>query len=135
MILKVNENVIMDIIIETNFIKKCVKKEYQERLIFEILSKKHREKAIYKFAHNAHCILNKTCKKISLDDLRCSLSKFDNNVECYLILNSTNEGTIIPLQRAFKLLLDSRLCAILIIDNTIIIKEECEGTPTFYLSL
>ncbi len=125
----------MDFIIETSFIKKCVKKEYQERLIFEMLSKKHREKAIYKFAHNAHCILSKTCKKISIDDLKCILSKLDNNVECYLILNSTNEGTILPLHKAFKLFLDSYLCAILIIDNTIIIKEECEGTPTFYLSL
>lgn len=125
----------MDVIIETSFIKKCVKKEYQERLIFEFSSKKHREKAIYKFAHNAHCILNNTCQKILLDDLMCILSKFDNNVECYLILNSTNEGTILPLHKALKLFFDSYLCAILIIDNTIIIKEECEVTPTFYLSL
>ena len=53
----------MDFSIENKFVKEYIKKEYQERLLFELQSKKHREKAIARFAHSSETILKDCFRK------------------------------------------------------------------------
>ena len=55
----------MDFDIEIGFVKKYIKKEYQDRLIFELKSKKHREKAVSRFSHFSENILKNSFKGTS----------------------------------------------------------------------
>ena len=47
----------MDFSIENDFVKRAIKKDYQERIIFELQSQKYREKAIDRLSHSPETIL------------------------------------------------------------------------------
>lgn len=125
----------MDFDIETLFIKKSVKKEYQERISFELKSKKHREKAISRFAHSANILLKN-------DFINCDISSFisqfvqNKSLEtCYIISNGLYDGESLPILEAVEFCQQSYMTVILISSEFIAVKEEAEkGAPMIFVS-
>ena len=121
----------MDFDIETHFVRKCVKKEYQERVLFELKSKKHREKAISRFAHSAETVLNSSFLKYSFSNFT---NKFIQNADvknCYVISNGLYDGHNLPIQEAVEFCQESYMTVILISSEFIAIKEEFEKSVPF----
>ena len=125
----------MDVNIETNFVRTCVRKEYQDRLIFELQSNKRREKALSKFAHSSKTILQEQFVTTTMSNLRNNLSSLANSTEhCYIISGGINDGITMALRDAIKQLETSYMLVILISQNFIVVKEEAEGnTPLVML--
>lgn len=121
----------MNINIETEFVKKHIKKEYQERLIFELQSKKHREKALCRFAHSSELILKGHFLKIqtapTFNNLSFNADFFEN---CYIISGGENDGITLPFGDAIEFCKTSYMVAILITSKLVIVKEECENKDT-----
>ena len=78
---------------EEKFVKMFILKQYQDRLLFELNSKK-REKAIDRFSHNAKNVLKENLilmqgANIKIEDVKKVLNIHKNSKEVYLIsLNS-----------------------------------------------
>ena len=126
----------MDFNIEVDFVKKYIKKDFQDRLIFELQSKKHRERAIDRFSHFSQKILNncfKCCNMLQIQELVCE--KYDVKEKCYIISGDENDGKILFLHDAVKSCQDSYTAMILISEKFVLVKEELEKTPIFYLSI
>lgn len=122
--------------IESEFVKKHIKKEYQERLIFELQSKKHREKALSRFSHNSQLILkNHFEKTTAIPTTRNLPFEIDFSEKCYIISSDENDGIFIPLIDAIKFCEQSYMAVILITSKVVIIKEEYEnGKPFFFVA-
>lgn len=121
---------------ELNFVKLYVKKIYQNRLIFELSSPKHRERAISRFSHNAFSLLNISLVTYQgLDDIRSYLYKTIKKCEKIHILSlDDNDGKCMIFQNAFEYCLNSYMVVILVCEHFAIIKEEVtQGTPKMYL--
>ena len=124
----------MDFNIEISFVKKYVKKEYQERLIFELQSKKHREKAISRFSHFSKRILNNCFEECGLSEINALLIKKDANEKCYIISHDKNDGKMLLLVDAVEYCKNSYMTVILIFDGFVIVKEELERSTLFLVS-
>jgi len=125
----------MNFDIEIGFVKKYIKKEYQERLIFELQSKKHREKAISRFSHFAENILNASFKKfdiLEIQNLVCE--KNDAEAKCYIISSDEHDGKSLVLSDALECCKNSYMTIILISEKFVLVKEEYEKKGTFLLS-
>ena len=59
----------MDRTVEERFIRQYVKEDRQERLLFELFSKKNRKKALSRFAHGAELLLKPGYRKCAAIDL------------------------------------------------------------------
>ena len=59
----------MDRTIEETFVKRYVKEPFQDRVLFELFSKKQRKRALSRFAHGADQILKSGYQKIGVNDL------------------------------------------------------------------
>ena len=64
----------MNLQIEKDFVKKFVKKELHERIIYELTSAKYRHKALQRFSSVDSCILKPNCialknTKVDLGDI------------------------------------------------------------------
>ena len=93
----------MDFSIEIDFVKKHIKKEYQERIIFELQSKKNREKAISRFSHSSDMILKDQFVKCTMAELQNHLADSCGvKEECYMISGDTLDGHILPLHAAVE---------------------------------
>lgn len=123
----------MDFNTEIEFVKKYIKKEYQERLIFELQSQKHREKAISRFSHFSKDILNDSFKS-------CDMSEFPNLVrdkiaakeKTYIISSDENDGKLLPLSEAVECCKKSYMAMILISKKFVLVKEEYEKRVYFF---
>lgn len=116
----------MDFDIETFFVKKSIKREYQERILFELKSKKHREKAISRFAHSANSFLKNDFLNC---DFSCFINQFVQNknlATCYIISNGLYDGESLPTQEAIEFCQKSYVTVILISSKFIAVKEEVE---------
>ena len=125
----------MDFNIEIEFVKNYIKKDFQDRLIFELQSKKQREKAKSRFSHFSIAILNdsfKSCNTLQIQEL--VLEKYDVKEECYIISDDENDGKTLFLHDAVSLCKNSYAAMILISKKFVLVKEEVERTPIFYLS-
>lgn len=117
----------MDFNTEASFIKECVKKEFQDRLIYELQSKKHREKAKARFAHSSENMLKNDFSRLTISDFE-SYININKNDSCYIIGDSF-DGEILSLKDAFEYLKTSYTLVILICSRFIAIKEEFESKP------
>ena len=125
----------MDFKTELEFVKAYIKKEYQDRLFFELQSKKHRQKAISRFSHGADEILNDHFCRLTSSELQACYCKYDIiQGECYIISDNEHDGKTLPLCDAVKYCINSYTAMVLISKKLVLVKEEVEGTPTFYLS-
>lgn len=126
----------MDFDVETHFVKNSVKKEYQERILFELKSKKHREKAISRFSHSANIILNSKFSKYSLEDLISISFQKGNTENCYIISNGLHDGEHLSLEEAVKYCQQSYMTVILISSKFTAVKEEYEkSSPWVFVSI
>ena len=117
----------MDLNIETNFVRKCIKKEYQERLLFELSSKKHREKALSRLAHASQSILQNNCSPISVSDLRRHISHdLVDGKKCYVISGNQNDGEMLEMRHAIEYFEESSMLVIVIAPSFVVVKEELE---------
>ena len=128
----------MNINIETYFIKNYIKKEYQYRLLFELGSKKHREKAILRFAHDSQSVLINDFIRTTFSELKqkafdkkCILEKI------YVVSCDQNDGANMTFLEAIDYWEKAYMPTILIHDNFVVVKEECEGGPSniFFLQV
>ncbi len=124
--------------IETYFIKNYIKKEYQDRLLFELGSKKHREKAISRFAHDSQSVLINDFIRTTFSELKqkainkkCTLEKI------YVVSCDQNDGANMAFLEAIDYCEKAYMPTILIHDNFVVVKEECEGGPSniFFLQV
>lgn len=127
----------MDFSIEIDFVKKHIKKEYQERIIFELQSKKNREKAISRFSHSSDMILKDQFVKCTMAELQNHLADSCGvKEECYMISGDTLDGHILPLHDAVEYCQASHMAVILISSKFAVVKEEFEGgQPQVYISI
>ncbi len=126
----------MNFSIEIDFVKKYIKKEYQERIIFELQSKKNREKVISRFSHSSDRILKNLFVKCTIAELQNHLADSCGvKEECYMISGDTLDGQILPLHDAVEYCLTSYMTVILIFSKFAIVKEETEyGEPRIFIS-
>ena len=126
----------MDFSIEIDFVKKHIKKEYQERIIFELQSKKNREKAISRFSHSSDMILKDQFVKCTMAELQNHLTDSCGvKEECYMISGDTLDGQILPLHDAIEYCQASHMAVILISSKFAVVKEEFEGgQPQVFIS-
>ena len=126
----------MDSAIEINFVRENVKKEYRDRLLFELQSKKHREKAISRFAHTAKEVLQDKFKEVDLDYLNILFADTINPKPCYLITGDKHDGEYMALFETWNYIQKTFLVAIVISNDFVLIKEEYEiNKPTFFLRM
>ena len=92
----------MDFNIEAGFVRKCIKKEYQERLLFELHSVKHREKAISRFSHSAESMLKKGFINCSISDLQSQFHKTMQSENCYIISGDSYDGNTFSFTEAIE---------------------------------
>ena len=114
---------------EEKFVKMFIKKQYQERLLFELNSKK-REKAIDRFSHEAKKLLKENLiltqsEKIRQDDIEKFLSIKKNCKDVYIItLNSLYDKKFIKLELAITIFFDEYLPMIIVGETFALIKQE-----------
>ena len=127
----------MDFSIEIDFVKKHIKKEYQERIIFELQSKKNREKAISRFSHSSDMILKDQFVKCTMAELQNHLADSCGvKEECYMISGDTLDGHTLPLHDAVEYCQASHMAVILISSKFAVVKEEFEGgQPQVFISI
>lgn len=119
----------MDKKIEIEFVKKCVKETYQERLIFELQSKKHREKAILRFSHSSETILKNNFVKSTISNVQ-SISNKKSLEKCYVISDDLYDGEILQFNDAIEYCKATYMPVVLISPQLIVIKEEVERNET-----
>lgn len=125
----------MDFSIENKFVKEYIKKEYQERLLFELQSKKHREKAISRFAHSSETILKDCFRKSSILELQKGHEIVRTKEQCYILSNDAHDGRMLLWEEAIRYCAASYMVTVLISEKTVVIKEEFEkGEPLILIS-
>ena len=75
----------MDFSIENDFVKRAIKKDYQERIIFELQSQKHREKAIDRLSHSPEAILKDVFTEYTVNDFSNVLGNINAKEKFYII--------------------------------------------------
>ena len=123
----------MDVLIETAFVQRCIKKEYQERLLFTLQSPKRRQKAFSRFAHDCETILQKGYRKLSASAFMDELTSYSQKEQCYLIGDHLQDTQTMPLAEAVELCQSSYMPIILVSPSFVLIKPEVEGkSPDLY---
>lgn len=122
----------MDLGTESCFVRECIKKEYRERLEFELQSKKHRQKAMSRFAHDCVKILQVGYQTVTANELARLLGAVSEKESCYLITDGVGDGTTMPMQKARELLQNAYMPVILISPGLVVIKPEAEGGSAAY---
>ena len=119
--------------IEVNFVKQCIRKELQDRLLFELQSPKHRDRAVSRFSHRAENVLSSAFNCVDQHELE---NFFDSNCEKrqmgYVISWDEADGKLLPIGEAFSRCLYSPTAFLIVADNCVIIKEEKESGATKY---
>ena len=121
----------MNLSIETAFVQKCIKKEYQDRLLFELHSKKHREKAISRFSHSAETILKKDFEKCTISDLQKYFDTDKEAISYYIISSDLNDGNTLDTKEVAEYCQTSFMAVIAISSKIVVVKEESEGKSPF----
>ena len=121
---------------ESDFVKIYVKKFYQDRLLFELSSQEHREKAISRFSHNAYSLLNeRLITHQGLNHIRNCIHEVGNdNEKCHIISWDKKDGKCLSFHNAFEHCVNSYTVVILICEHFAVVKEEVtQGAPNMYI--
>jgi hypothetical protein len=130
----------MDAMIEERFVRAFINKQFQDRLLFELASKKNRVKAISRFAHNAATILNDKyiIKRGCFEDANFEkeiATLINVNNDCYIISDNDLDGKLVNFKAAFQKCMDYPMALVIICgENVAIVKEELTiGAPEKFL--
>ncbi len=124
---------------EQEFVTKCIVKQMQDRLLFELSGKK-RVNGIDRFSHNTDEIL-KTEKVISKsnhlskDEILAITEDLSQAKECYIAAHNIDlDRRLCSFSDALELVLGNGMPAVIISDNFAVIEtEQCYGAPTRYI--
>jgi hypothetical protein len=120
--------------IETTFVRKCIKKEYQDRLLFELQSKKHREKVVSRFSHSAEAMLKSGFVKCTVCDLQKYVDFNKESLSYFIISGDSNDGNTLNAKEMVEYCKNSFMAVIAISSKLVVIKEEYEGkSPTVFI--
>ncbi|MCH5164520.1 MAG: hypothetical protein J1F36_05835 [Clostridiales bacterium] len=123
--------------IEKAFIKNFIKKQYQERILFEFNSSKKRQHAIDRFSHDFENIINS--EKIILMNSNLSILEIEKELKykkinefAYVISYKYTMGKFFNLKDALSYLDEEYLPVIIILSNNMaLIKSETDkGSST-----
>lgn len=117
--------------VEERFVRQCIKEDRQDRLLFELFSKKNREKALSRFAHGAELLLKSGYRKCTASDL-----SFLKQVKTAYVIPSNGDldGADAPGETVFSLCQNEPSPVIVIGEEFAIVREEFEaGAPAIYL--
>lgn len=122
--------------LEQNFITKCVIKEKQERLLFELGGKKRRD-GIGRFSHNTDELIkpNKIMLKApaSKEEILSIIGKRDEKC-CIIAYNESLDKKECTFDEALDMVLGNGMPAVIIADSFAVIEtEQCYGTPIRYI--
>ncbi|MBR4336090.1 MAG: hypothetical protein IKP74_06515 [Clostridia bacterium] len=121
----------MDRTVEERFIRQYIKEDRQERLLFELFSKKNRKKALSRFAHGAELLLKPGYRKCAAIDL-----SFLKQVKTAYVIPSDGDldGAEAPGETVFSLCQNETSPVIVIGEGFAIVREELEaGAPAIFL--
>ena len=118
--------------VEMDFVKKCIKREYHDRILYELKSTK-REKALYRFAHSSYEMINEKFKNTSLLEIQNFISSSFNELEdCYVISGNIHDKKNMSLKNTFFQFCNSDMMMIIICKNWVFIKEESVENKYYY---
>lgn len=127
--------------IEKKFIQQFIIKNKQDRLLFELSSKK-RQNGIGRFCHSADDYLIKDKIKLSgnklyYDEIVKAAEKYSSSKQWYIIAyDPMLDKKLCKLSDALDLVLGNGMAAIIVADNMAIVEtEQCMGTPMRYVLL
>ena len=121
----------MDRTVEEHFIRQYIKEDRQERLLFELFSKKNRRKALSRFAHGAELLLKPGYRKCAAIDL-----SFLKQVKTAYVIPSDGDldGADAPGETVYALLLNETSPVIAVGEGFAVVREEVEaGAPAIFL--
>ena len=118
---------------ETVFVETYIKKEYQERLLFELKSPRKREKALSRFAYDVKKLFKPSIlvTKIAIEDAHIELQN-KNEKTCYLISGDEHDGQFFSIDTAFQYFVDTYMPMILVHKEQAFLKEEVENNCIIY---
>ncbi len=113
--------------LELDFINTYVVKEKKERLIYEFSNPKKRENALLRFSHNIESIVNDKFIKCrcNIDNINQFLDLFG---DVYVVSLYKIGGEICSYKQAVAHLSEQYMPVIIIADNHVIIKSECDNS-------
>ena len=121
----------MDRTIEETFVKRYVKEPFQDRVLFELFSKKQRKRALSRFAHGADQILKSGYQKIGVNDL-----SFLRGVKSAYVIPSDGDvdGAERTGEEIYAICSREASPVVVIGDGFAAVREEFErGEPAIYL--
>ncbi|MDO4731443.1 MAG: hypothetical protein Q4B14_04875 [Clostridia bacterium] len=125
--------------IEKLFIERFIKKNRQDRLLFELSGKK-RQNGIGRFCHYTEDLIKPdrivaSGNKLYSDEILSVAEKYNVSGLCYIIAYNKNlDRKTCTLNDALNLVLGNGMAGIIICDNLVVIEtEQSFGTPTRYI--
>ena len=113
--------------IESNFINDYIVKEKKERLLHEFSNQKKRENALLRFSHNIESIVNN-----KFIQCKCNIDNWHQFINLtgnvYVISMLKIDGEYCSIKDAIDILNEQYMPVIVISDNYVIIKSECDGS-------
>ena len=125
----------MNFDIEKKFVKEFIKKELQDRLIFELQSSKRREKALSRFSHNAENLFKNPFEICDEAKIKKHFDKEQCNKKCYVLSWDETDASFLSMDQALAKCFNSAMSLILIFDEGAIIKEEWEKSKANFFFL
>lgn len=124
----------IDVLIEKMFIDRFIKKDFRQRLSYELFGKKRRD-GLGRFCHNARDMLvenrivaiGKNINKSEIHKLQPNSCK---NKQCYIMSNNEmTDGVICGFDEALSLVLGNGMAAVIIFDEFAVVEtEQCFGS-------
>ena len=121
----------MDRTVEERFVRQYIKEDRQERLLFELFSKKHRKKALSRFAHGAELLLKSGFRKCAASDL-----SFLKQVKTAYVIpfGGDLDGAETSGETVFSLCQNETSPVIVIGEGFSLVREELEaGAPAIFI--
>ena len=113
--------------LESNFINDYIVKDKKERLLHEFSNHKKRENALLRFSHNIESIVNN-----KFIQCKCNIDNWHQFINLtgnvYVISMLKIDGENCSIKDAIDILNEQYMPVIVISDNYVIIKSECDGS-------
>ena len=124
----------IDIDMEEKFLNQFIKKDFRQRLSYELWGKKRRH-GLSRFCHNAKELLIESKiiadgKNISKKEIQELLPTNCKNRQCYIMAyNESIDGTLCDFEEALRKVLGNGMAAVIIFDEFAVVEtEQCFGS-------
>ncbi len=121
--------------VENAFVKSFIDKRFQERILFELASKKKRLYAIDRFSHETEKIINQNRLVEKAVRMDAKWMEKRPSAPVYVLSYQYSDGVFLNYDEAIGYLSQTQSCAIVIHDDFCMIKSESECNETTYYFL